>query len=110
MRVHLIKKATIEDFVSKNPSSRTPFEYWLLVIKMADWKNPAHIKSTFKSADLLGNGTDRVVFDIGGNNYRLICKYFFGKKMVHLFVCWLGTHEDYDKICSKEEQYAINKY
>jgi mRNA interferase HigB len=51
-----------------------------------------------------------VVFDIGGNNYRMICKYVFGEREIHLFVCWIGTHADYDALCKKNEQYTISKF
>ena len=110
MRVHLIKKQTIEDFAKTNVQSRNSFEDWLEKIKYADWKLPDDIKATYASADLLGNSSNRIVFDIGGNKYRMICKYFFGEKLVHLFVCWIGTHAGYDKLCWKNEQYIINIY
>jgi mRNA interferase HigB len=48
------------------------FKLWLTFLKLADWKEPGDITKTFGSADLLGNGSDRVVFDIAGNNYRMI--------------------------------------
>ncbi len=40
----------------------------------------------------------------------MICKYAFGEKQVHLFVLWIGTHAEYDKLCKKGEQYTINIY
>jgi mRNA interferase HigB len=98
MKVHLIKKQTIESFVGVNAPSRGSFRLWLSVIKIADWSRPGDILRTFGSADLLGNGTDRVVFDIGGNNYRMICQYVFGEKEAHLFICWIGTHAEYTKL------------
>ena len=76
MRVHLIKKQTVEDFVKTNVQSRNSFEDWLEKIKYADWEKPDDIKATYGSADLLGKSSNRIVFDIGGNNYRMICKYF----------------------------------
>ena len=79
MKIHLIKEKTIRDYVPKNVSSKIPFEEWLSKIKRADWNKPADIKNTFSAADLLGKGSLRVVFDIGGNNYRMICKYAFGE-------------------------------
>jgi mRNA interferase HigB len=66
--------------------------------------------ATFGSADLLGNRSSRVVFDIAGNTYRMICKYAFGVKQVHLFVCWIGTHAEYDKLCKLNEQHAVSDY
>jgi len=110
MRLHLIRKETIEDFAGHNAQSRTSFTEWLAKIKYADWVKPADIQMTFRSADLLGKGSNRVVFDIGGNNYRMICKYAFGDKLVHLFICWIGTHAAYDKLCDDNEQYTVNIY
>ena len=81
-----------------------------MLIKATDWNNSHDILATFNSADLLGNGTDRVVFDIGGNKYRMIGHYVFGEKQVHLFVCWLGTHAEYTKICKENKQFTICNY
>lgn len=110
MKVHLIRKETIESYVAGNARSKPSFANWLTAVKYADWNAPSDIKRTFGSADLLGNGSNRVVFDIGGNNYRMICKYAFGDKQVHLFICWIGTHAEYDKSCVNEEQYTIRNY
>lgn len=110
MKIHLIKKQTKEDYVLKNARSRASFEIWLSILKHADWNEPNDIISTFNSTDLLGKGSDRVVFNIGGNNYRMICKYHFGITKVHLFVKWIGTHAEYTKLCSEGRQYEINTY
>ena len=110
MRVHLIRKETIEDFARHNAQSRISFTEWLAKVRYADWEKPADIQTTFRSADLLGNGSNRVVFDIAGNNYRMICKYAFGDRVVHLFICWIGTHVKYDALCDDNEQYTVNIY
>ncbi|MEX0968796.1 MAG: type II toxin-antitoxin system HigB family toxin [Bacteroidia bacterium] len=110
MKVHLIKKQTIEDYVEEHAAGHSAFERWLSIILIADWEEPADILFTFGSADILGSGSNRVVFNIGGNNYRMICKYAFGKKMVHLFVCWMGTHAEYTRLCNTNMQFDINKY
>ncbi|MBX2922772.1 MAG: type II toxin-antitoxin system HigB family toxin [Chitinophagaceae bacterium] len=55
-------------------------------------------------------GSNRAVFDIGGNKYRMIAKYAFGDRHVHLFICWIGTHAAYDKLCNAGEQYNISNY
>lgn len=110
MKIHLIKKQTIEDFVARNARSKSSFGLWLTAVKFADWNQPADIKKTFNSADLLGNSSNRVVFDIAGNNYRMICKYSFGEKQAHLFICWIGTHAEYDELCNKNQQYTINVF
>jgi len=87
MRIHLIKEKTIGDFINRHAVSRSSFRLWLNVIKIADWVTPEDILAAFGSADLLGNGSERVVFDIGGNNYRLIAKYDFARTRVHLTIC-----------------------
>ena len=108
MKVHLIKKQTIEDYILSHAPARISFISWITAIKYSDWDYPDDIKQTFSSVDLLGKGTNRAVFNIGGNNYRMICKYYFGNERVHLFVCWLGTHAEYDKLCELRMQYTVN--
>ena len=110
MKVHLIRKETIEEFGQLYVRSRSSFSEWITKIKFANWEEPVDIQVTFPSADLLGRSSNRVVFDIGGNNYRMICKYAFGDRQIHLFVCWIGTHADYDNICFHNKQYSISNY
>ena len=110
MKIHLIRKETIEEYASHNARSRLSLQDWLSKLKYADWEIPENIQETFNSADLLGNGSERVVFDIGGNNYRMICKYWFGASRVHLYVKWIGTHAEYTKLCNKDKQYTIDDY
>jgi len=110
MKVHLIKKDTIEEYAIANARSRPSFRLWLLTVSGADWNDPEDILDTFGSTDLLGNGSSRAVFDIAGNNYRMICHYVFGDKQVHLFVCWIGTHAEYTKLCKENKQYSVSIY
>ena len=110
MKVHLIRKETIDGFVLKNARSKPSFEEWLGKLRFADWEKPTDIKETFGSADLLGKSSNRVVFNIAGNTYRMICKYAFGEKKAHLFICWIGVHARYDQLCEKEEQYTVSLY
>lgn len=108
--MHLIKKQTIEDYIKKNARSKPSFEIWFSIIKRADWVEPNDIIATFNSADILGKSSERIVFNIGGNNYRLICRYHFGNSKVHLFVKWIGTHAEYTKLCNEGNQYEISLY
>jgi len=110
MKLHLIKKQSIEDFVKANAQSKPSFETWLAIVKRVDWNEPKDIISTYNSADILGNGVNRVVFNIGGNKYRMICKYHFGSNQIHLFINWIGTHAEYTKLCNNNKQYDISIY
>lgn len=110
MKVHLIRRVTINKYIAHHASGKSSFENWLSIIKYADWDEPDDIKKTFGTADLLGNGSERVVFDIGGNNYRLIAKYYFGDEMVHSFIMWIGSHAEYDELCDKGKQYEVSDY
>ena len=64
------------------------------MVKAADWSKPTDIKEIFRSADILAN--ERVVFNIGGNKYRLIVAVHYAGKRV--FVRFIGTHAEYDKV------------
>lgn len=77
---------------------------------MADWNEPGDITETFGSADLLGNGSNRVVFNIAGNHYRMIGKYHFGETIVHIYIKWIGTHAEYTKLCDDNNQFSVNNY
>ena len=106
----MIKEATIRHFARANAGSKSPLEEWLTKVKQADWERPGDIKATFPSADLLGKSCFRVVLDIGGNNFRMICKYAFTAATIRLYVCWIGTHAGYDKLCKHGEQYTVFDY
>lgn len=69
-----------------NSQSKTGLIEWMNKLNNADWTEPSDIISTYNSADTLGSGTNRVVFNIGGNKYRMICEYFFGSKKIHLYI------------------------
>ena len=110
MKIHLISRNTIEEFALKNARSRTSFEDWLQKLKDADWIIPDDEIATYNSADLLGNGSNRVVFDIAGNNYRMICKYWFGDTRVHLYVKWIGSHAEYTSLCKQNKQFTVDNF
>ncbi|MFN5334282.1 MAG: type II toxin-antitoxin system HigB family toxin [Bacteroidota bacterium] len=110
MKINLIKRKTLEDFAQQHARSRNALSIFLTIIKMADWSTTEDISESFGSADLLGNGSNRVVFDIAGNHYRMICAYHFGSEMIHLYIKWMGTHAEYSKLCNQNKQFTINKY
>lgn len=110
MKVRLVKRQTVTDFVSIHSRSKVSFDIWLRLLNSADWNVLEDIKFTFRTVDFIGNGTDRIIFNVGGNKYRVICSYFFGLKNVHLFINWIGTHNEYNEICKQNLQYTIENY
>ena len=107
MKVHLIKKLTINEYLKNQANARNDFEHWMEILKHADWDIPSDILKTFPTADILGKGLERVVFNIGGNKYRLIAKYYFGIHSVRIYIKWIGIHKEYDKLCKEGKQYFI---
>jgi len=110
VRIHLIKERTVYEYLKANPQATSAFENWLRVLNTTSWNLPSDILESFSYADILGNGTKRVVFSIGGNKYRCICSYYFGSTFVHLFINWIGTHKEYDKLCDNNSQYTVSVY
>lgn len=99
MKVHLIREESIWEFVSGNASSKVVFDKFLIKLQIADWNIPADIKNTFSYSDVICEG-ERVVFNIGGNGFRMICGIKFRTKVVILYVKFIGTHADYTKLCN----------
>ena len=74
---------------------------WIYEVKYSDWNNAAELKAKYKHASIISS--KRVVFNIRGNNFRLVADIEYQLKIV--FVVWLGTHSEYDKINVKELSY-----
>jgi len=110
MKVHLIKIQTINRYTNGNVHRKKVFMNWMSTLEKSDWDTPSDILRSFNSADILGSGTRRVIFNISGNRYRIICKYKFGKRYIRLYICWLGTHREYTELCKRNLQYVIHEY
>lgn len=92
--MRIIAKKTPVAFYKKHQDAETALEEWYEKTENADWNNFAQIKQTFNSADSVGN--NRVVFNIKGNQYRLITLVLFKIKMV--YIRFIGTHKEYEDI------------
>jgi mRNA interferase HigB len=94
--MRIIAVGTLREFWSRpgRQDAEQPLRTWLHLVRAADWSGPAEIKRLFSSADILSG--DRVIFDIGGNKYRLIAAVHYRGKRV--YVRFIGTHSDYDRI------------
>ncbi|MFK7971010.1 MAG: type II toxin-antitoxin system HigB family toxin [Bacteroidia bacterium] len=90
----IIAKRTLRTFWEKNPQSEQALKTWYHIVKNADWTNSNEVKKVFLSASIVGD--NRIVFNIKGNHFRLVVKFNFERKWV--FIRFVGTHKDYDKI------------
>jgi mRNA interferase HigB len=75
-------------------AARAPLQDWYAQAASADWRNRSDLKAHFGNASILKNG--RVVFNIGGNRYRLVAKLNYAYRI--LYVRFIGTHGEYDAI------------
>jgi mRNA interferase HigB len=92
--VRIIAKRTLRTFWTRHPKAKGPLEAWHQEAVRADWASPSAVKSQFRSASVLQDS--RVVFNIAGNQYRLIVKINYPYRIVYLR--FIVTHEDYDAI------------
>ena len=92
--MRIIAKRTLRQFWEKHPAAQGPLEAWHSEAAKAQWKNPQEIKNQFGSASILKGG--RIVFNIGGNKYRLILSIDYGRQAC--YVKFIGTHKEYDAI------------
>jgi mRNA interferase HigB len=77
-------------FCEEHPSARSAIDRWYRVAKQATWSSFADVKQSFNTADFVA---PYVVFDIGGNKYRLIAEINFARKV--LFIRSIMTHREY---------------
>ena len=92
--MRVIAKRTLVKFWESNKDSEQPLLAWHDIVKKANWKNFNDIKTVFKNSSIVGN--DRIVFNIKGNEYRLIVKADF--KWQVLYIRFIVTHKEYDKL------------
>lgn len=105
--MRIIARRTLQDFVGKRSGSKdyaalkSALDSWFAEVSKAKWKNSSDVKKNYATASIVSN--ERVVFNIKGNDYRLVVAIDFEKSIV--WIKWLGTHKDYDRIIVKEVKY-----
>jgi len=93
--VRIIAIKTVKDFWQKHNDAEQPLKAWYAETKRANWKKPLDIIRYYRTASVLPN--NRIVFDIKGNDYRLITaiNYDFGI----VYIRFIDAHKEYDKTC-----------
>ncbi len=97
--MHIISHRKLKEFYESpgKEDSKIALERWYDIVQNAEWHNLSEIRVDFPTADYVGN--QHYVFNIKGNNYRLVVvvKFTIGR----IFIRFVGTHTEYDKIdCS----------
>lgn len=94
----IISKGIIHEFAAKHPASLHALNDWWIKTKSADWKLWQDVKNTFNSCDPVGN--ERYIFDIGGNNYRLVAMIHFTIRTV--YIRGIFTHPEYERLSNND--------
>jgi mRNA interferase HigB len=92
--MRIISKKALKDFWAKEPAAQSVLEAWHAEAKNAEWSSPADVKAQYATASILRDG--RVVFNIGGNKYRLVV--WINYDFYTIYVRFVGTHKEYDEI------------
>ncbi len=92
--MQVIAKRPLMLFWEANPQAEAPLRAWYAMVSKAEWTSPADVKAMFGTADFVAD--NRVIFNIGGNKFRLVVHVAYAYKRV--LVKFVGTHAEYDRI------------
>ncbi len=86
------------EFWSRHSDAEQPLLAWYREAEKEDWASPTQLKTRYPSASIVGG--NRVVFNIKGNNYRLVVWINYPKRI--MYIKFVGTHSEYDRINAEE--------
>ena len=92
--MHIVSIQTLRLFWQKHPDAERPLRAWYALAEQTHWRSPTEVKATLGNVSFVGN--NRVIFNIKGNDYRLIVVVEYQKG--RLFIRFVGTHAEYDRI------------
>jgi mRNA interferase HigB len=90
--MHIISRKILRQFWQKYPDSETALIRWFKLVNLAKFQNFEELRAVLPSADLVEN---LIVFNIGGNKYRLIASIHFNRQKI--YIRHILTHSEYDK-------------
>jgi mRNA interferase HigB len=96
--MRIIAKKALRRFWELYPDAEEPLLAWYREVAKEDWDTPAKVKAKYRTASIVGG--NRVVFNIKGNDYRLVVKVNYSYRVV--YIRFVGTHADYDGIDAEE--------
>jgi len=91
--MRILSRGTLRDFWRKHPDAEGALKAWFAEVSRAEWKTMVDIKRQYATASVIDNET--VVFNVGGNKYRLVVKLLFPGQVV--WIKFIGTHASYDR-------------
>ena len=89
--MRIITERKLREFWQQNRSAESSMKQWIKVVEAADWQNFSDLRQTFNHADVHNRLT---IFDVGGNNFRIIAKVEYAKHIV--FIKAVLTHKQYE--------------
>ncbi|GAC1335917.1 MAG: type II toxin-antitoxin system HigB family toxin [Beijerinckiaceae bacterium] len=93
--MQVISLRVLRSFWARYPQAETPLRTWHKIVSKADWSGPSDVKDAFgANVDFVGD--NRVIFDIGGNKFRLVAHMAYPFRRV--LVKFVGTHKEYNGI------------
>lgn len=92
--MNIYNRGSIVEFYNKHPDCKKTLENWYYDVLQKNWKKPNDIIKDFTKARTIKN--NRAIFEINGNDYRLIVEINYQKGWV--FIKFIGTHAQYDKV------------
>jgi mRNA interferase HigB len=92
--VRVLGEAILARFASKHPDSRRPLQRFLEIARNAEGPHFPAVRETFRAVDV-GKQSGRLIFDVGGNKYRLIASADFAEQL--LVIEQVLTHEQYER-------------
>lgn len=96
--MHVISKKKLREYFLSNPQAKLPLTQWYYKIKQTKVNNLRELRNIFNSADAVHGYT---VFNIGGNNYRLITAVHYNTERCYIRKIW--THAEYSKQINQEK-------
>ncbi len=93
-QMKIVARRMLRDFWMRHSEAKGPLTAWFHAVRQAEWSGPADIRAQFRSVDFVGD--NRVIFDIGGNKYRLVVHVYYPHQIVR--TKFVGTHRQYDRI------------
>ena len=92
--MRIITKEPLLDYCNRHPDCKTAIQEWIIKVQEAQWNTFSDVRQTFGDVDMPGN--QHYVFNIRGNNHRLVCVVKFFNHSI--LIRWIGTHKEYSKI------------